>query len=105
MQTPIAPPYAEALSLLENKKAGTSAFVFDHDADFEADINKAIETESATSTAWVKRCAFISAVKTDSETNATAKTAQDNNKEEETAIDALQNLYLSKEAENIDNVK
>lgn len=106
MQTPIAPPYAEALSLLENRRAGSSAFVFDHDTDFnEADISRAIENKSATWTASVKEYAFISAVETDSETNTIVKTAQDENKEEETAIDALQNLYISKEAGNIDNTE
>lgn len=105
MQTPIAPPYAEALSLLENKGAGSSALVFDYFTDFnETDINIAIENESAS---WIAKLKKISIKeekdkKKGAELNTIAKTAEDENKEEE-AIDALQNLYMSEEATNIDN--
>lgn len=105
MQTPIAPPYAEALSLLENRGAGSSALVFDYDTDFnETDINVAIENESASWLAKFKKSSIEEEKdkKKRTELSTIAKTAEAKNKEEE-AIDALQNLYMSEEATNIDN--
>ena len=131
IQTPIAPPYAEALSLLEHRRgdafvldhdadvseADVSATIsrlsrsysaqgaFDHDADFnEADVSAAIENESASSLAQCKEFALMAALEdSDNETNAVAKTIQDKNKEENTGVDALQNLYISEEDKEIDN--
>ncbi|XP_029680517.1 putative tRNA (cytidine(32)/guanosine(34)-2'-O)-methyltransferase [Formica exsecta] len=105
VQTPIAPPYAEALSLLENRGAGSSALVFDHDTDFnETDIDLAIENESASWIAKFKESSIEeeNGRKKRTELNTIAETAEDENKEEE-AINALQNLYMSEEATNIDD--
>lgn len=109
MQTPIAPPYAEALSLLENRRAGT-AFTFDYDTDFnETDINVAIENEGASSIAEFKKDSLTTVTENDSKDSDTiAKTdfvedIKDENKEEEATIVALQNLYISEEAGNVDN--
>lgn len=105
VQTPIAPPYAEALSLLENRRAGSS-FTFDHETEFnETDINIAIEN-GASSMAEFKEDALITATENDSEDSdiiAKTENIKDENKEEEAIIAALQNLYVSEEAENIDN--
>lgn len=104
VQTPIAPPYAEALSLLENKKAGSS-FIFDHETEFnESDINTAIEN-GASSMAEFKKDALITATEKskDSDTIAKTKNVKDENEEEDATIVALQNLYMSEEAEDIDN--
>ncbi|GAB1863312.1 Putative tRNA (cytidine(32)/guanosine(34)-2'-O)-methyltransferase [Camponotus japonicus] len=105
VQTPIAPPYAEALSLLENRRAGSS-FTFDHETEFnETDINIAIEN-GASSMAEFKKDALITATENDSEDSdiiAKTENIKDENKEEEAIIAALQNLYVSEEAENIDN--
>lgn len=109
VQTPIAPPYAEALSLLENRRAGT-AFTFDYDTDFnDTDINIAIENEGASSMAELKKDLLVTATGNDSKDSDTiakidfVEDIKDENKEEEATIVALQNLYMSEEAGNTDN--
>jgi len=100
VQTPIAPPYAEALSLLENgKKFGDSAFVFDHHVDFnEIDI---VNAEIKNDAMFKQKKMML--LHTSSDENAIAKTSNDQDKEDEATIDTLKNLYIFEEDNNIDN--
>lgn len=85
MQSPIAPPYEEALALKGNKKAGENAFVLDHNTDFsEADISTIVENENAMSVFE----ALVMEVPDKVSCNDT-----------ETTVDALKNLSISKDKE------
>jgi len=87
VQTPISPPYAAALSLLENK-----------DTDFrKADMSVVIENEGPSSISeFKKRALSITDCKSHTESDTATKAALDENKDN-TVTDALQNLYLSEE--------
>lgn len=89
--------------MLENRRAGSS-FTFDHKTEFnETDINIEIEN-GASSMAEFKKNALITAAENDSEdSDAKTENIEDENREEEATIAALQNLYVSEEAGNIDN--
>jgi hypothetical protein len=93
VQTPISPPYAAALSLLENT-----------DTDFrKADVSVVIENEGPSSISEFKKHALsITDCKSYTESDTATKAALDENKDSKIA-DALQNLYLSEESEHVDN--
>ncbi|XP_012235646.2 tRNA (cytidine(32)/guanosine(34)-2'-O)-methyltransferase-like [Linepithema humile] len=98
VQTPIAPPYAEALSLLENgKKSGDSAFVFDHHVDFSEIVN----IESKHGAMFEKKKKMLSSA-LKNEISAITKASHDQDKEDE-ATDTLKNLYMSEENNDTDN--
>lgn len=86
VQSPISPPYATALSLLENK-----------DTDFrKADVSVVIENEGPPSLAKFKKRAlskmnFKSDTESDTEVSTAMKSAQDE------TVTALQTLFTSKE--------
>lgn len=84
MQSPIAPPYEEALALKGNKKAGENAFVLDHNTDFsEADISTIVENENT-----------MSVFKT-----LVMKADKVSCNDTETTVDVLKNLSISKDKE------
>jgi len=93
VQTPISPPYAAALSLLENT-----------DTDFrKADVSVVIENEGPPSISEFKKHALlITDCKSHTESDTATKATQDENSDSK-VIDALQNLYLSEENKHVDN--
>lgn len=89
MQAPIAPPYAEAISLLKNR-----------DVEFHAaDISVVVENESMSSISGFKKEveSWNREAKTTVDTAAVVQ--QDDNDEDEAPIEALHNLYISEKNE------
>lgn len=92
MQTPIAPPYTEALIL--NKKRAEKKLASDRIIHFdERDVTKVIDTENASSTSAIK---FTLDLKNSYNPSTAAKTMQDKDNEEDIALDGLQYLYEPK---------
>lgn len=94
MQPPIAPPYEEALSLLENKKT-----------DFrKANISVVIENEGESSVSQFKKQALLKQQqKSEPGISTVTETACSDNNEEEASIDALHRLYISEETKITEN--
>jgi len=91
VQTPIAPPYAEAIS---RRRAEKSASTSDHSSDFsETDIKTAIEHENESSVSGIKWKLSFADDNSDNKPSVATKIVQDEDNEEETIIDGLQNLY------------
>lgn len=89
VQAPIAPPYAEAISLLKNR-----------DVEFHAaDISVVVENESMSSISGFKKEveSWNREAKTTVDTAAVVQ--QDDNDEDEAPIEALHNLYISEKNE------
>ncbi|XP_011137586.2 putative tRNA (cytidine(32)/guanosine(34)-2'-O)-methyltransferase [Harpegnathos saltator] len=87
VQTPIAPPYEEALSLSRSR-------------DFHmADVSVIIENENMNTISLFKKTVLQ---QSQTEMNVEAKTVQQDQDEDETPIDMLQNLYVS-DANKVNN--
>lgn len=86
--------------MLENgKKSGDRAFVFDHSADLgEIDI---VNMEVKNSAMYKPKEMMLLHASND-ETSSIIKALHDQDKEAETTVDMLENLYISKEDNNTD---
>lgn len=90
MQTPIEPPYAEALSLMKNKETDYRSLI---------NIDAAIENKSGSSISAMKQRILKDR---ESQTAAPAKTPERDEDESEGLIDIFQNLCIFQEDEDND---
>lgn len=93
VQAPIAPPYAQALSI-SRRRAEKNPSISDASTDFsETDIEAAIVHGNESSISGIKRALNSAGNDSDNKPSTAAKTVQDEDSDEETVINGLQNLY------------